>query len=307
MNGWIGVDLGDLALFASVVDHGGFTAAALRTGIPQSTISRRVGALETRMGVRLLDRTTRHIRLTEAGQRAHDHARLMMAAGAAAMSTADMSRAAPSGLLRVSAPVALAQSVVPDAVRCYMHRYPDVSVSLEFTTRSLDPVEDNIDVAVRVGMPERSMASVHKLFSARHGVFVAPSFSGPIPSSPEDVASCDVFGVMRGPVQASLTFTREDRVVTADVTLRLRCNGIRAVIDAAETCNGLALLPEFAAPADWRQIWKEWTLPASDVIALTTRHFRLLPRVAAFIDILRNEVAAAAPTQRPDAATTVIA
>lgn len=290
MSEWIGSDLGDLALFASVVDQGGFTAASLKTGIPQSTISRRVSALESRLGVRLLDRTTRRMRLTEAGRRTLDHARLMVDAGAAAMSSGDLLKSQPSGLLRVSAPVMLTHFLLPEAARSYMRRYPDVSVALEFTTRTLDPLEDDIDVAVRVGLPETSKSSVHKLFSAKLGVFVAPSFSGAISASPDGVTAHEIFGATRGPLTSDLIFRKGEAVVTAAITLRLRCNDIRTVINAAESCNGLALLPDFAAPPGWTQVWKDWSLPLIDVVAVTTPHFRNLPRVGAFIDILQNPV-----------------
>jgi DNA-binding transcriptional LysR family regulator len=293
MSGWIGHDFADLALFASVVDQGGFTAAARKTGVPQSTISRRIAALEARIGIRLIDRTTRHMRPTEAGQRTYDHARLMLEAGYAALSSGEMLKAAPSGLLRIAAPVMLSRSIVPDAARRYMRENPLVSVSLEFTTRNLDPVEDEIDVAICVEMPARSTASIQKLFRSRLAVFVAPTYSGPLPPTPDGLQGREVFAGTRGPMQQTLSFANEGSTLAVRVDLRLRCNDIAAVIDAAAACNGFALLPDFAAPPGWQQVWADWKLPSSDILALTTRYGRRLPRVAAFLQMVSLEASEA--------------
>lgn len=292
MNDWIGGDLEDLALFGQVADQGGFTAAARRIGVPQSTISRRVAALEDRLGVKLLDRTTRRMRLTEAGQRAHDHVRRMLDEGSAARSAGHMFTAAPSGLLRIAAPVMLGRSTVPTTVRSYMRQYPEVSVGLEFTTRSLDPVEDDVDVVIRLDMPERSAARTDHLFRSRAGVFAPPSFAGTLPTTPHDIAGSELFGVVRGAARQSLFFTRAGAEIEVPVSLRLRCNDSGPVVAAAEACGGLALLPAFAAPSGWKAICPEWTLPYRDVLALTTRHGRELPRVAAFVEMLKADMAA---------------
>ena len=143
-------DLNDMLYFAEVVDRGGFAAAGRALGIPKSRLSRRVAELEARLGVRLMQRTTRKLSLTEAGERYHRHCAAMRdEAGAAAEAVAQV-QAEPRGTIRVACPVTLAQTTLGPVLPVFLARYPQVRVDLRVSNRVVDLVDEGVDVALRV-------------------------------------------------------------------------------------------------------------------------------------------------------------
>src|SRR4029077_9783249 len=146
-------DLNDLYFFAKVVDCGSYTAAAEALGMQTSKLSRRIGALEKELGVRLLNRTTRKLSLTEAGQTLHRHCVALIAEAEAARDAINQTLSAPRGGVRVSCPTGLLQGGVADILAQYLATYPEVRVALEATNRRVDLVDEGIDIAIRVRLP----------------------------------------------------------------------------------------------------------------------------------------------------------
>jgi DNA-binding transcriptional LysR family regulator len=146
-------DLNNLYFFASVVDCGSYTAAAEALGMQTSKLSRRIGALERELGVRLLNRTTRKLSLTEAGKTLHRHCVALIAEAEAAKDAINQTLSAPRGLVRVSCPTGLLQGGVADILGRYLAAYPEVRVALEATNRRVDVVDEGIDIAIRVRLP----------------------------------------------------------------------------------------------------------------------------------------------------------
>ena len=143
-------DLNDMLYFAEVVDAGGFAAAGRTLGIPKSKLSRRVAELESRLGVRLLQRTTRKLSLTEAGELYHRHCVAMREQAQAAEEAVAQVQTEPRGTVRVTCPVTLAHSTVGKLIPAFLERHPHVRVELEVDNRVVDLVEEGIDVALRV-------------------------------------------------------------------------------------------------------------------------------------------------------------
>ena len=146
-------DLNNLYLFAKVVDCGSYTAAAEALGMQNSKLSRRIGALEKELGVRLLNRTTRKLSVTEAGKTLHRHCVALIAEAEAAKDAINQTLTSPRGLIRVSCPTGLLQGGVADILARYLAGYPEVQIALEATNRRVDLVEEGIDVAIRVRLP----------------------------------------------------------------------------------------------------------------------------------------------------------
>ena len=146
-------DLNDLYFFAKVVDCGSYTAAAEALGMQTSKLSRRIGALERELGVRLLNRTTRKLSLTEAGQTLHRHCVALIAEAEAARDAINQTLSAPRGLVRLSCPTGLLQGGVADILARYLAAYPEVRIALEATNRRVDVVDEGIDIAIRVRLP----------------------------------------------------------------------------------------------------------------------------------------------------------
>ena len=146
-------DLNNLYFFARVVDCGSYTAAAEALGMQTSKLSRRIGALERELGVRLLNRTTRKLSLTEAGKTLHRHCVALIAEAEAARDAINQTLSAPRGLVRVSCPTGLLQGGVADILVGYLAANHEVRVALEATNRRVDVVEEGIDIAIRVRLP----------------------------------------------------------------------------------------------------------------------------------------------------------
>ena len=143
-------DLNDMLYFAEVVERGGFAAAGRYLGVPKSRLSRRVAELETRLGVRLLQRTTRKLSVTEVGELYLRHCVSMRDAADAAAEAVEQAHTEPRGTIRVACPVTLAQSTVGPIMAHFLARYPLVKVDMRVTNRVVDLVEEGVDVALRV-------------------------------------------------------------------------------------------------------------------------------------------------------------
>ena len=146
-------DLNNLFFFAKVVDFGSFTAAAEALGLQTSKLSRRVGALENELGVRLLNRTTRKLSLTEAGKTFHRHCLALIAEAEAAKDAINQTLSAPRGVVRLSCPTGLLQGGVANILAKYLSAHPQVSIALEATNRRVDVIDEGIDIAIRVRVP----------------------------------------------------------------------------------------------------------------------------------------------------------
>ena len=146
-------DLNDLRLFAGVVEHGSYTAAARSLGLQTSKLSRRIRALEEELGVRLLNRTSRSLSLTETGRQFHQHCLALVAEAKAAKDIVDRTRSKPQGTVRIACAVALLESGISTMIARYIHDNPDVQILLDATNRRVDVVEEGLDFAIRVRLP----------------------------------------------------------------------------------------------------------------------------------------------------------
>lgn len=146
-------DLNDLRLFAEVVEHGSFTAAARSLGLQTSKLSRRVRALEEELGVRLLNRTSRSLSLTETGRQFHQHCLALVAESKAAKDIVDQTRTQPRGTVRISCPVALLGSGIAEIIARYVQDNAEVQVLVDATNRRVDVIEEGLDFAIRVRVP----------------------------------------------------------------------------------------------------------------------------------------------------------
>ena len=143
-------DLNDMLYFAEVVERGGFAAAGRALGIPKSRLSRRVSDLETQLGVRLLQRTTRKLSLTEVGEAYLRHCQAMRESAQAAADTVAQVQTTPRGTIRVSCPVTLAQTGVAELIPRFLASCPEVRIDMLVSNRAVNLVEEGIDVALRV-------------------------------------------------------------------------------------------------------------------------------------------------------------
>jgi DNA-binding transcriptional LysR family regulator len=289
-------NLNDLMYFAQVVEHGGFSAAERVLGISKSRLSRRVAELETLLGVRLLQRSTRKLALTEAGQRFYGHCQAMLSEAQAAMNAVQELRSSPRGTVRVSVPVTVSQTLLSGILPEFLLRYPEVRVSIRVTNRVIDLYEDSVDVALRVRSepPDNSNIVVRPLWRTEQMLVGSPSLlsQNAPPLVPEDLdrfetldaPSADgrhVFHLI-APDGRRYIHEHEPRVVTADLST------IREAVIAG---IGIAALPEMMYGAAMRTgqlspVMPGWSLPTPQLFAAFVSRQGMVPAVRAFLDYL---------------------
>ncbi len=291
-------DCNDLVYFVSVVKHQGFSAAARATGVEKTRLSRRIAALEARLGVRLLQRSTRSIALTEAGQRFYAHCLAAVeGAEAAYESVADLRRE-PTGTVRMTCPQVMAESFLAPILPGYLSAHPKVNLVLDATNREVNLLEERFDLAVRAGgRIEETLGLVAQPLSIGRRILVAsPGYlaRAGLPPQPQALSACDTLGrpeelfdgQMRweliGPEGAAVTIRLGPRVVANDLRLLLEasCQGI-----------GIALLPEPIVAATIRagllvQVLPDWTTASTQIYLLYPSPRGMLPSVRSLIDYL---------------------
>jgi len=170
-------DADDLLLFARVMEAGSFSRAAERVHWPKSTVSRRIAALETRLGEKLLQRSTRKLALTDFGAGVLEHARAVAAEVDGALALALHRQSRPSGRLRVSMPVDFAERVVSGMLGRFALDYPEVQLELDLTPRRVDIVGEGFDLAIRMGqLDEDSQLAARKLATTHWGLYASPEY-----------------------------------------------------------------------------------------------------------------------------------
>jgi len=287
-------DLNDVLAFCRVADCGSFTQAALRLGWPKSSVSHRVARLEAALGARLLERSTRRLRLTEVGARYHEHARRVLEELDQASATVAQFRARPQGRLRVSASVVLGQALLPPLVAEFAAACPEVQLVLELSNRRVDLLEEGFDAAIRAGtLPDSSLVA-RKLGQASARLYAAPSYllARGTPQTPADLAhGHDLLDNAVAPAPAGWTL-RQANGAEAQVaaTPRAICNDPALLREVAAAGGGITSLPHFvAAPAvaagRLMPVLPGWVLRWVDVHIVFPSHKSLSPALRAFVDL----------------------
>ena len=182
-------DLNDTLIFVKVVEHGSFTAAARSLGLPKTTVSRKLRDLETRLGARLLNRTTRRLALTEAGTVYFEHSRRIAGQLEEAESAVHQLEGSPRGWLRVTAPFTLSETTLTPLLLEFRQLYPDVHLDITLTNDLLDLLENQIDVALRVGPLADSTLVARRLAVYTNQIYASEDYLARYgePMVPEDL------------------------------------------------------------------------------------------------------------------------
>lgn len=241
------IDLNDMAVFVRVIEEASFVGAARRLGLPKSTVSRRVADLEARLGVKLLHRTTRMVRATEAGTAYYERCAPLIAAAEEAERAVLRSQEAPSGLLRVTAPMLLGERLLAPVVFEYLRAWPDVRVALHLADEWVDLVEGGFDLAFRAGVLPDSSLVARRLGTATVCLVASPAYVS-ARGAPPSVASlrehaCIVVGA--GPGPHTWTLVDHDGPRHVPVNGPLVVNQVALALQAALAGLGVARLPRF--------------------------------------------------------------
>jgi DNA-binding transcriptional LysR family regulator len=297
-------DLNDIYFFASVVRYGGFSAAARTIGVEKTRLSRRIAALEKRLGVRLLQRTTRALALTDAGQRFFDRCVTTVEEAQEAYDSVAQLRREPAGLVRLSSPVLLAQRCLAHALPGYMKANPKVLVYVEATDRTVNVIEERFDIAIRAKPVIEDVAGLvaKNLGYSQRVLVVSPAFLDQYgrPQSAADLPKFDTVAstddVFEGGARWNLTDT-DMRAQQIELKPRLVTSDLRTRLQTAIHGIGIALLPEQVISAPLKEGLLERVLPnwggAKNILHLVYPTPRgMLPSVRSLIDYLLIQVPA---------------
>jgi DNA-binding transcriptional LysR family regulator len=293
-------DLNDMLFFAEVVDRGSFAAAGRALNVPKSKLSRRVADLETHLGVRLLQRTTRKLSLTQAGEIYHRYCVAMREQAEAADEAVAQVRTEPRGTVRITCPVTLAQTTLGPVLPRFLAANPQVRIDMRVTNRVIDLVQEGVDVALRVRANlDDSGSLIAKNLGPTNGVMVASPQLLQRFGAPQDLdglrhlptvamSSADGLASWRlvGPKNAEFEFEHHP-VLTADDLLALK----HAVLQG----TGMCILPDYMCREELRRgelvpVLRGWSPRVAMVLAVYPSRRGMVPAVRRLLDFLGENV-----------------
>lgn len=290
------IDLNETAVFVKVVQAGSFSSAARLLNLPTSTVSTRVARLEKRLGVTLLQRTTRRLNLTEAGTAYFEHAsegigHILEAEAAVTVATGE-----PKGLLRVTAPADIGDTILARIVSRMRHAYPKVRVDLVLMSQYVDLVAEGIDVAIRAGVLNDASMIARQIGIARWAAFASPEYlkSAPELTNPQQLRhhQCLQFTPLG---KENWTLSNSKGSLTVPMSGNVLINNVGVIRAMALSGEGVALLPTYLCRLECEaesliRVLPEWHAKADPLSILYPKQRFVPPKLRAFIDISINEM-----------------
>jgi len=295
------LDLDDLALYARVVEAGGFTAAGRASGIPKSRLSRRIAALEDRLGVRLIQRSARSFAVTQVGEVVYGHAQKMVSEAEAAEAAANEALSEPSGTVRISASVMMGELVLAQLLAEFAQMYPKVKISLSLTDRFVDVAGERFDLAIRASSgPLTNPELVAKLLWQTQFVVVAsPKFLDVhgTPTKPDDLLEATCIGLGTGDTVRKWPFRHPTTGVSSELAVdsRLTIDNLIAAVQAAVHGLGFAYVPDYTCRREFqagllRPVLTEWAPAPGPVHAVYPTRRGVTSAVRRLIDFLAERM-----------------
>jgi DNA-binding transcriptional LysR family regulator len=287
------MDLNDIVVFTKVVETKSFTGAAEQLGLPKSTVSRKLAQLEERLGVRLVQRTTRKLALTEIGEAYYERAaRIVSDLQAAEQVVMDM-QASPRGRLRVTAPIDLSSLYLGRIIADFSVAHPEVYVELEGSDRVVDLIEEGFDLAIRFGPLPESTLIAKKLGGFNAVLCASPEYIAKhqVPQSIEELEDHDKVLFLPNTRMQGWTLVNGDQTYELGRPAKFSSNNIMAVRDAVLAGLGISALTEFVVACDLHEgrlvrILPEWSGQPGEISAVYPARQNLPPRLSLFLDHL---------------------
>lgn len=294
------IDPNDLLIFARVAELGSFSRAADRLGLPKSTVSRHIAGLETQLGERLLQRTTRRQQLTEFGQQLLEHARQVALEVEAVALLREQRQAAPSGRLRVSMPSDFANLFLGDMLAAFVALHPAITLELDLSPRRVDLLAEGIDVAVRIGsLPDDAWLAARRLTVFSNGLYAAPDYLAERgePAHPDELLRHQAVRLLSGQGEPlPWTLRHGDQVWEGLPPGRVNANSPELLLRLARAGGGIAAVPDlFAQPmlqrGLLRRVLPDWCLPPHPAWAVFPGRKLMPAKTRVFIDMLQAALA----------------
>jgi len=292
------MDLNQMLIFGTVAEKQSFTKASQELGIEKSTVSMKVSQLEERLGTRLLNRTTRSVTLTEAGEGYYQYCRQVIDTAKESEYFAETLSAEPQGLLRIATPIDFGQIFVSSLIDPFLKKHPKVVVDMVLRNPPLDIIEERIDVALmpRFGALEDSTFIAKKILATDLGVYASPAYikKRGKPKTIKDLEKHDYIYFTYGPM-TSIPVTRNGENFTLDHKPRIRINDVLSCKRAATDGMGFTLIPERIAQQDVTdkrlvQLLTDYSFPTVTLYAMYASRHWMPTKLRAFLDHLETWV-----------------
>jgi DNA-binding transcriptional LysR family regulator len=290
--------LKEMAIFAQVVDSGGFSAAARHLDLTTSAVSRHVSRLEKHMGARLLQRTTRSIALTELGHQVHEACVRMLSTAREIHALAGSYSTRPNGVIRITAPVVFGQVWLAPKLPGFLKKYPEVDIELTLVDRTVDLIDEGIDLAIRIARELAPGLAARPICPMRYILVASPQYleQHGTPKNPNELTShqCIYLGYARFREQWTLQHKDHGHIEKVKVSSRLTINNSSAILASVLADAGIGLVPEFTAieaikAGSALPILSDWELsePYSGAVYAVYQPGKHLPlKIRAFIDYM---------------------
>jgi DNA-binding transcriptional LysR family regulator len=291
--------LASMAAFIKAAEAGSFAAAASALGMSPQMIAKHVTWLESRLGTRLLNRTTRRQSLTDIGKAYYDRCKLVLAEADWADSLADAAKGAPRGRLRINAPVSFGAHSLTPVIARYLRQHPKVEVDLVLSDRFVDLVEEEFEAVFRIGPLAQSSLMARELAPFRLVACASPDYLSErgVPITPLDLAAheCLVYASTSGPTIDDWHFVRGGETYRVDVKHRLRVNDAKALLIAALAGFGVALIAEDLARDGLRsgrltEVLPDYETPSRPIHLIYHPDRRQTPKLKSFISAVVREL-----------------
>jgi DNA-binding transcriptional LysR family regulator len=300
------LNLNDFFYFVRVVERGGFTAAGRSLGMPKSTLSYRIQRLESELGVRLLNRTSRHFAPTQAGEEFYKHALSIVRASEEAEALVRQRVNVPSGVVRFTAAIGTAQFALREILMNFMRDHPRINIVEHVTSRQVDLLAENIDVAIRAhsgALPDSTL--VRRTLATAPWILVAGTGAlkkKRLPQAPPDLEQFPCLAVWKSNVTPAWRLRAQSRApgvrseVILPLTPRLISDDMSTLKRAAAAGLGIVALPAYICKNELRsgeltRILPGWLADESTFTALLPHRRGLLPAVRSFVDYLAHHLA----------------
>lgn len=291
-------DLNDMAVFASVVQTGSFTAAGKALSLPKSNVSRRIARLEDSFNARLLERTTRKLRLTEIGQSLYPHAQRIVEEADFANTLVNSMASGPKGILRISASVFTGQHLLSPRLPEFLELFPEICLHLELSNRRIDLIEEGIDVAIRVGKMTDSTMISRYLGKIRVYLYCTSDYMAGRgrPTRPKDLIDHRLLLMSDMIAGAGNTLRLDGPRGEEKISITPYCsiNDFQTLHHFARKGLGIAALPEYLCREDLKneslfRVLPAWEIRPVDFHAVYPSRRGAMPKLLVFLNFVKSQ------------------
>jgi DNA-binding transcriptional LysR family regulator len=292
-------DLNEVTIFVKVVQAGSFIGASRALDIPKATISRKISQLEATLKVRLLQRTTRKVNLTEVGRLYFDRCvRVLEDLEAANLAVVEL-QSVPYGTLRLSASVVFGVTILDRWVAEFMTLYPQINVEIFLTNQYVDLVAKGIDAAIRSGIPDSTLVS-HRLGAVPYWVCASPVYlvTHPAPNHPQDLLEHNCLTIASENLSEILPWSlkRGKEIVEVKVPSRVRTNDFLMIKQLLMTGSGIAFAPNSVVMDEIQagtlvRLLSDWHLAERELYLIYPSDRYLSPKLRAWVDFVHQQIA----------------